>query len=347
MLLGRHPPFVPDAPPAPSFPTAGVAAKALELGFGSGPWSRSELAGRWSDSTANKFINDAKSAGWLISPFRDEFYVLPARDLAVVGWLPAFEREEFVVSRMLATLGIRYWCLSEWARRRGLLFPQPLFVTDLADLPDPDAFPAPMLSPPGETRLAQAVARRASSWPRLPFLEHLVIVPTVPQTSRWPRAVRAVLPLGFPQKGELTAWALEASPSGTDDPTSETRAIPYPLAPDVDDPAWTAALVFSLGLPRVDELLDRALQEAVAEEPRVRKRAARKGRKPPPLSRRFERWAGLLGPPAGNASWRERVPGGSPYLLVPSSLAAGVASAARARRFEDLRQVREWFDARA
>lgn len=330
-------------PGVPSFPSEGVAAKALELGFGSGPWSRAEMAERWSESSANRFISEAKGAGWLISPFRDEFYVLPARDLAVVGWLPSFEREEFVVSRMLAALGVRYWCLSEWARQRGLLFPQPLFVSDLAPLPDPLNFPPPMLDAPSAVGLSQEALRRVSSWGRLPFLDNLIIVPVVPQTRRSARVARTVLPVGGSGRLGATTWGLEAG-TGEDAATS-LRVVPYALAPDVDDPAWIAALLFSLGLPRADELLESTLREAAREDPALRRRASRKGRAPPVLARRFERWAATFAAPAKNDAWRSTLSRGAPFLLVPEGVAAEIGASEKARRFEDLRQMKEWFDA--
>lgn len=331
----------------PSFPPDSVVAKALDLGFGSGPWDRAELSARWSESSANKFISDAKSFGWLISPFQNEFYVPPARDLSVVGWLPGFERQEFIVSRTLAALGVRYWCLSAWARARGLVFPQPLFVTDLGSLPTGIPTPPPEVTPPPESRLKQAVGRRASSWGRLPYLDSLIIVPEVPQTSRFARPTRTVLTRGFPQKTGVKTWILEEDWKDAPDPEVGVRAIQYPLSPDVDDVAWVVALLFSLGLPRIDEVLEETLREALVEEPRLKDRLRRRQKKPPaPLGRRIEQWAGLLSPPRPNDAWRELVAPGPPYLLVPPELAADIATGAWARRFADLRGIREWLDAK-
>src|SRR2546427_8953545 len=115
----------------PIFPPRAVIDRVLELGFLSGAWRRQELADRWGDSVANKFIQDAKEFGWLVSPFANEFYVPPAQDLMVVCWLPQPQRQEFVISRTLAATRLRYWCLSSWMRELGLEFREPLFVTDL------------------------------------------------------------------------------------------------------------------------------------------------------------------------------------------------------------------------
>lgn len=309
---------------APTFPPPSVVERAMELGFGSGPWERGALDARWGEPTANRFISDAKKAGWLLAPYRNQFFVPSARDLMVVDWLSGILREEFVISRMLAVLGLRSWCFSAWARKQGLVFPEPLFVSDLA----PEA--------PGEARSPA-------------FLDNLLIVPEVPPTSAFRPLTQAVLPAGISQAVGRPVSATDDMQSTMTPPGALARMIPYELSPEVDDPAWVLALAAALPIPRIAERMEQIVN-AQLEEDRKRPTTAAKGPRRKPAEaflRRWERWQGRLGAPEPNRAWQERLKGKAfSYLLVPPSVWQELSSAGMAVRFESLGRWRRVLDAR-
>src|SRR5438552_2110533 len=121
----------------PEFPPPFVIERTRRLGFGTGPWSRETLVEAWGAPTADKYIADAKAAGWLVSPRRGVYHVPPAQDIMLVAWLPEPARSEFLIARTLAAANVRAWCLSAWCRDQGLALAEPVFVTDLARATDP------------------------------------------------------------------------------------------------------------------------------------------------------------------------------------------------------------------
>lgn len=326
---------------SPSFPPPALVDKVLELGFGSGPWRRSDLAERWGDSSANKFIADAKGAGWLVSPLINTFYVPPARDLMIVNWLAGLARTEFLISRMLAAAGFRSWCLSAWARSIGVETDEAVFVTDLGPAPSEGPRAVAPTAPPPKAIVDRnrSLARRIRT---LPFLDNVILAPFLPQSRRVGETINVALPAGLPKKLVAPNWILddlpkkEGSPLSRSfgSPESDARRISYPLTPVVDDIAWILACIGALGLPRFNEML-----------PGLVKKEAR--REPPPLravrtalTSRIRNWAGLFSPPEPNTDWRTVFESGrTQYLLVPASMWALAASLSNARRFQDLAQT--------
>lgn len=329
---------------APSFPPPTLVERALELGFGSGPWTRTELERRWGDSLANKFIQDGKDAGWIVSPFRDTFYVPPAQDLMVVGWLSGLARQEFIISRQLIAAGFRCWCLSSWARTQNLDFNQPLFVTDLAPVPPigprkRDEFET---EPPPVAELKRRNRDRAATLRRLPFLDDLIMVPELPQTSRLGSPTYTLLPRGIPSKIPSATWLTDESPLEASLPklqmgagraqmaAVDSRRIRYSLTAPVDDPAWIAALLAALNLPRVWETLPRIAKRLQGLE-QMRERPTKD------FFKRVQGWASIFGPPESNEGWSKVLANERyPYLLVPTKLWSEVSSTAASQRFEEL-----------
>ncbi len=112
----------------PTFPTGFITDKARRLGYGSGPWKREDLVALWGETTADKFVRDAKECGWLVSPQRAVYYVPAAADLMVGPWLNPPLRTEYIIARTLAAGRLKYWCLSSWCRDRIVVpaLPAPL-----------------------------------------------------------------------------------------------------------------------------------------------------------------------------------------------------------------------------
>lgn len=324
----------------PSIPTASIRERITELGYGSGPWSRIELSERWGASLANKVIDEAKEAGWLISPFRSQYFVPPARDLMVAAWLPPPQRLEFVISRSLAATGLRYWCLSAWARPRGVLFPSPAFVTDLRLARGADA----TRTTPLRDLMAQSKAQ-AASLKRIPYLENTIIVPLLGELSQTSMKAWVSLPAKPKKKPskELTGdWTLtliadEMANGGRFGPTY----IDYSIGRGMDEPAWVIALLTALGLPRLRELIPR-----IVEETKERAGLPRGGKRPKPPARDLfddvSNWGAFFGPPALNENWQAVLKTGSfPYTLVPQTLWEETISAATSRAFEETKRLRK------
>jgi len=317
----------------PSFPPPALVAKVLELGPGSGPWSRSELAARWGESSANKFIAEAKDAGWVVAPVTNAFYVPPARDLMTVNWLTGIAKQEFVLARTLAAGGFRCWCLSSWARRVGIETDKPLFVTDLSTPPERTSTIQSKAPPPAS--IAERNRHVAERIRTLPFLGNVILVPFLPQ-SRWIGEEEiAVVGPGVTTTTQSPSWIL-GSPAKQEPSSPSTRPgdearLSYPLAPAPDDPAWILALLAALGLARFNEVLPALTKKEALDEPPLRRLVRI------PLGERIRNWGGLFSPPEPNANWRTAFQSGrSQYLLVPEWLWKESASLSNARRFQDL-----------
>jgi hypothetical protein len=331
----------------PDFPSPSVIQRIQGLGYGSGPWSRETLV-RWlGEANAEKFITEAKSKGWLISPYRGTFYVPAAQDLAVVSWLPEPARTEFLVSRTLVAADIPYWCLSAWCREEGLEFNQAVFVTDL------DLRSSPVNTNDRKALWAEARKRAGSQRP-LPFLENLVIVPRMPPPSDEVQVRVTLVPEveAVPlrrQKERMTGQAAEGiaglvglgasllmdkvpeklpdamfSASGElESMERRARGVSYAVGPAISDRAWIIALLACLGTPRIEEMIERLLRDASQEEKDA-----------------VIRWAAWFGPPQPNAGWKEAIPKGPfPYLFVPPVLWAEMGADQAARRFRMLQRL--------
>lgn len=321
---------------APEFPPPFVVERTRALGFGTGPWAREQLVEAWGAPTADKYIAEAKSAGWLVSPSRGVYHVPIARDVMVVSWLTEPARSEFLVARALAAADVRAWCLSAWLRDRGLMLPEPVFVTDLTPL---DAKPRAPFDRRALKSAAEVAAKRTSP----PFLENLLIVPLLPASG--PPAFRVELVPEAPEAlqrrrmettlaqlglgiGGLLAYAIDEEwPREVSSELAKVRAreadsrgIPYAVDGALADLAWVAALLASLGTARVEEFVERRL------------RASLNGRRD-----EIQRWASLIGPPQPSSSWRETLANGPfPFLLAPPSLWSDMGADQAARRFRML-----------
>jgi hypothetical protein len=328
----------------PTFPPPAVAERVLELGFGSGPWTRADLSDRWGDSSANKFIDDAKKAGWMVAPLNNTFYVPPARDLMIVNWLTGLAREEFILSRMLTAAGFRSWCFSAWARSVGIETAEALFVTDLAALAPATAGPnRPSKAPPPKD-LADRNRALLDQIGTLPFLENVLLVPFLPQSGRRGEEVTFQLPVGVAKKIQTPNWVLDPGPRAayparpipvtTGAPEMDARRITYPLTPILDDVSWALALLAALGLPRFNERFADLFRTEAQREPLLA-RAVRT-----PFAVRLRNWAGLFSPPEPNTNWRTVFQSArTQYLLVPDSLWRQAASLTNAQRFQSLAQL--------
>lgn len=326
----------------PDFPAPFVIERTRSLGFGSGPWSREQLVDTWGAPSADKFISESKAAGWLVSPARGVYHVPSAQDLMLVSWLPEPARLEFLISRTLAASGLRFWCLSAWCRERGLEFAEPVFVTDLTE-------PTPTLAgafKPVRRDLRTQAAAIASKRATLPFLENLLIVPSMPQvTQPVPRV--ALVPeaadvvdrrrretqltqVGF-GLAALIMYAIDKdvpSELATEFQKLEaregsTRGIPYAVDGAVADDAWITALLASIGTSRIEELVTKKLR------PTMQGRAEA-----------IQRWASTFGPPQPVMSWNQTLREGPfPYLLVPPSIWSEMGADQAARRYRMLEQL--------
>lgn len=310
----------------PAFPAAAIRAKVTELGFGSGPWRREELYARWGTSAANKFIADAKGCGWLVSPYRGVFFVPAARDLMLVSWLPRAQREEFIISRTLAATGLPFWSLSGWARRAGLEFSRPLFVTDLgnpdssrgASRPDENASVARMRG------FVKGKGRRIKG---LPYLEDLIIVPQLGQRGG-DIVIQASLWQGKPTKNlrnDIGEWPLFSK---------EPTRVEYVVSSDIIDGAWIVAFLTALNLPRLSEKL---VDIAKAQAKRSIDRAESPGSTIEDYLRETRNWSAYFGPPMPNEGWHSVLAAGVfPYLLVPATIWDETLSAATSRTFREI-----------
>lgn len=323
----------------PSFPPPAVVDKALELGPGSGPWSRSELAVRWGESSANKFIAEAKAAGWLVAPINNTFYVPPARDLVIVNWLSGVARQEFLLSRAMAAAGFRSWCFSSWSRALGIETAEALFVTDLGPLPPPrDGTAKASTLPPART-IADRNRDLANRLSALPFLENVVLAPWLPQSDRRGEETVVELPGVALKKPNLPNWILDPPNSAPypankitlPAPDIDARRIQFPLTPVVDDVAWAVALLAALGLPRFNERIKEVFRREAKREP-LRSRLSNV-----PFAERIKNWTGIFAPPEPNSGWRTVfLSGRTQYLLVPQWMWEQSASLSNAQRFQDV-----------
>lgn len=354
----------------PTFPPSSVVKRTNELGFGTGPWEKSELAKMWGENVASKFVAEARASGWLVSPFRGQFYVPAAQDLMTVGWLPNFERQEFIISRTLAACGVRSWCLSAWARGCGLEFPQPLFVTDLTPRPENPISSGKGFLPASTTiqasrEISRQVAQRLS---QIPFLDNVIVVPRLPQAS--PFGVASVTRLGVAPKkpvAEDVLFTLESDILGTPTRPPELRAreISYILSAPISDDAWVVALLATLGLPRMAEIIPDLVRSAVMREQAAKSKEPtdyfeggrlvgyenRLSSAPPrepgyfesqDFLRRLENKAGALGQPEPNDRWSQIVCSQQfAYLLVPPALWQEIQATKSSERFTWLDDLRE------
>lgn len=328
--------------PPPEFPPPFVIERTRSLGFGTGPWRREDLVRVWGEPTADKFVADAKAAGWLVSPYRGTYHVPAAQDLMLVSWLPEPSRLEFLVSRTLSSAGVRYWCLSDWARARGLDLGAPVFVTDLTTSKAP-----PEVTPTADRKaLRAAVVLAAERLGTLPYLENLLIVPQVPALDNRPSLRLALVPedlavedrrkslnmlstAGIGAIGTLVwlftkEYPREFADIGSlvrelEDQEKQARGIAYSLGAPVVDFDWIAAVLLSLGTARIEEFLA----------------TWRKSERLAPTG--IQRWAGLIGPPQPNENWKEAIRNGPfPFLLVPPTLWQQMGADQASRRFRIL-----------
>jgi hypothetical protein len=342
----------------PAFPPRSIVGRILELGFLSGPWNRSELEGRWGPSTTNKFIQEAKEFGWLVSPFQNEFFVPSAQDLMVVGWLPRPQRQEFIISRTLAATGMRFWCLSAWMRTYELEFPEPLFVSDLAGAPRLGDRRKKRSTFPPAKEIRERNLSIVKRLRRIPFLSNLVIVPELPQTGRFGFPAKVVLPRGVSQKPLRWDWLVEDDSSENIEDMriqrvtrSSGREIRFLLSARVDDPAWVIAFLIALGLPRIQEKLPRVLEREIQRQTfyriqEIESNGAIRVRIEEDLLKRIRNWGAFLGQPAPNDSWQRVLSEGLfPYLLVPWALWNELASFSASWRLQSVHNLRGLLDA--
>lgn len=323
----------------PEFPPPFVIERTRSLGFGTGPWSREQLVAAWNATTADKYISDAKAAGWLVSPSRAVYYVPAAQDVMLVAWLPEPIRTEFLISRTLAAANIRAWCLSAWCRDQGLALPDPVFVTDLTQVTDPPR--ATIDRRALRTKAADLATRQGS----IPFLDNLLIVPAMPVVSApVPRAVlvpespevmdrrqretqmgQALLGLGA-----LIALAVDKDVpefrtefERLDQREANARGVPYAVDGAIEDVSWVTALLATIGTSRIEELVVKTLR------PKMKGKADA-----------IQKWASLIGPPQPVSAWKVTLQEGPfPYLLVPPSLWAQMGADQAARRYRMLDQL--------
>lgn len=324
----------------PEFPPPFVVEKIRSLGYGSGPWQREEFVNMWQAPMADKFVAEAKAAGWLVSPARGKYFVPAAQDLTIVPWLPEPIRSEFLISRVLASAEIPFWCLSAWCRDRGLEFGYPLFVTDLGALRKTRAGAS---AQPLDRKQLRANAQAAVlARITLSFLDHLIVVPAMPEpVPDWrPQYFLATEDPALVSRREnkkkmeqatvalvgLAVWAITKEPPNLDremmalqKDTSKARAISYNLGPGIKEQNWITALLASIGTARVEEFIAKL---------------------PPPSQpdrQAIQTWAGLMGPPQPNDAWRSVLQSGPfPFLLVPPPLWAEMGADQAARRFRML-----------
>lgn len=324
-------------------PSPAIRSRVVELGYGSGPWTRLDLAEKWGDAMANKVLAEAKEAGWLVSPVRGEYYVPPVGDLMVVSWLPPPLRKEFIISRTLAASGLRFWSLSAWASTEGLLFSEPIFVTDLTRTTPP---PSLKDLEPGKSpeRLVERSRERAREVRSVPYLENVIIVPVMGRLSdKWERS-RARLPTPGRLPGRVqdaTRWP----PASFGPPEAEAslpNIIEYQVTRRMEDASWIFAFLTALNIPRARQELRRLAEEEIRD-------SARRGAKkltPAELMDRAMSWSAYFGPPSLNDNWQAVLESGAfPYLLVPRMIWDESLSLASSRMFEEMTKLRRSLDA--
>lgn len=348
----------------PEFPPPYIVERTRSLGFGTGPWRREQLVQLWDAPMADKYVGEAKAAGWLVSPSRGVYYVPPVQDLVLVSWLPEPARSEFLISRTLAAADLRYWCLSAWCRDRGLDLGAPVFVTDLAEARSPGA-----TAGIDRRALRDDLTRRAEDRLAVPFLDNLLVVPALPKMGppRWRLARIAESPrvetrqrapgrVGLAAGGlvgfVLTAANLEESSAESADLAAggfrawrKGAAGPAPASSaDVREQRAqdneARGVPYAVG-PEVEDdawivallasLATGRIEQIVADEARSLR---------PPRRADVLRWAGLLGPPQPVSSWKETLTEGPfPFLLVPPQLWADMGADQAARRFQMLERL--------
>jgi hypothetical protein len=325
---------------APEFPGSFVIDRTRSLGFGSGPWSREKLVEAWGAPTADKFITEAKAAGWLVSPRRGEYHVPPAQDLMLVSWLPEPQRTEFLISRTLASEKIRAWCLSAWCRDKGLALPEAVFVTDLSRTSEPPRSKMDM----GQLRATAPSLVTARG--NIQYLDNLLIVPAMPETGQViPRVslvpeseqvvsrrkqendigtaamgVAALLALAFtgdmPNEVTLATMALKTR-------EARMRGIPFAVDGAMADEAFVTALLASIGTSRVEELVLKELKPSSKQQAQL-----------------IQQWAATFGPPQLVTNWKDTLQDGPfPYMLVPPSLWSEMGADQAARRYRALQKL--------
>lgn len=300
----------------PTFPPPFLIDRIQQLGYATGPWRREDLVALWSEPMADKFIRDAKNAGWLVSPERGIYFVPSAMDLMTVNWLPPTIRSEVLVSRTLAAANLRYWCLSGMCREHGLDMGGPLFVTDLSSL-DEQQEDLRSLGPSSASSRKRAASRQT-----VPWLDALIFIPALPQMVRPNVLEKYELPASPEVEGRrermshentranmVATFMVETAPEArnpADFPRirRDARSIPYTTGPTTNDQAWVVALLASLGIARADELAVKLAKSA------------------PELDRRdVQRHANMIGPPQPNKDWKKTMTEGPfPFLLVPPVL---------------------------
>ncbi len=346
----------------PIFPPPAVVDRVTELGFLSGPWTRQELSLKWGESVANRFIQDAKEYGWLVSPFLNEFYVPPAKDLMVVGWLPQPQRQEFIISRTLAATRLKYWCFSSWLRDRGLETAEPLFLTDLSTVSPVSSFAERgQYRKPSQLEILERNSRIVRTLKRVPFLENIAIVPEIPQFSRLSARSSISLMNKPTSKPYGFDWLPEESACQEQQPkTVNLRArqaliggeISYVQSPRIEDRSWVIAFLIALNLPRITEAIPKILQREVSgEKDRLmngRPSSFRSGKEVETVFLdNVSNWGAFFGQAVPNDGWQKTLNMKVfPYMLMPWSVWSELASGAPSRGFEAVRNLRRYLTAR-
>lgn len=318
----------------PVGPTRAVRDRVTDLGYGSGPWERPDLIAKWGEAVTGKTIQEAKEFGWLVSPYQGQYFVPSARDLMVAAWLPPAERVELVASRTFAKTGIRYWCLSAWARTRGLLFSEPLFVTDLASTD------ADFLEPRADLSLvdlSEDVRARAKKLRRVPFAANTILVPALGRLSAQRAPARVDLPARA-RKLQRREGQPDALVLAEDEPAP--WVIEYAVSRDMEDTAWLLAFLNALRLPRIQEGVEKLLKRERAD------RSKGSGSQMRQLVDGATWWASFFAPPSPNENWNAILATGrAQYLLVPPSLWEETIDLTTSRAYDDLSRLRRQVDA--
>lgn len=315
----------------PALPTPAVRSRITSLGYGSGPWERPDLIAKWGEAVTGKTIQEAKDLGWLVSPYQGQYFVPSARDLMVAAWLPPAQRVELVASRTLAKTGMRYWCLSAWARSQGLLFSEPVFVTDLS----PAGGGVPAQPGPGFSLAALGERARAlsKSVRRIPFATNTIVVTALGELSTQRMIARVNLPAPARrlQRRDVDPAALALS---DDEPAP--WVIEYDVSRNLDDKAWLIAFLNALRLPRILEGMRKLAEQELEKE-----EEGEGSEYSEDLLQRATSWAAFFAPPSPNENWKSVLASGSvPYLLVPPSLWDETISLSASRAFDELSGLR-------
>lgn len=315
----------------PVMPTPAVRNRITSLGYGSGPWERPDLIAKWGKAVTGKTIQEAKDLGWLVSPYQGQYFVPSARDLMVAAWLPPAQRVELVASRTLAKSGMRYWCLSAWARSQGLLFSDPIFVTDLS--PAGGGVPAEPGADFSLAELGERARALSKSLRRVPFASNTIIVTALGKLSAQRMTARVNLPAPARrlQKREIDPGALALS---DDEPAP--WVIEYDVSRQLDDKAWLIAFLNALRLPRILEGMRKLAKQEIDREEEGEGIMYSED-----LIERASSWAAFFAPPSPNENWKSVLASGSvPYLLVPPSLWDETISLSASRAYDELTGLR-------